>query len=127
MSRSKFTPEIRGALVERTAAGVSLADSCRAVGLRLNTVKGWLSRGRQERDGVYGDFARAIREARKAARDRPTPLDADELAQVVSEMARQGSVQAAKLRWEMLRSEGVPEAQQGDILDEFEAKRRSRE
>jgi len=30
-------------------------------------------------------------------------MDADELAKVVSEMARKGSVQAAKLRWEMAR------------------------
>jgi hypothetical protein len=92
MSASKFTPEVRSALVERTAAGVSLADSCRAESLRLNTVKGWLSRGRQEPEGVYGDFARAIGEARKAARDRPTPMDWEELSRVVSQMVRQGSV-----------------------------------
>jgi hypothetical protein len=28
MSASKFTPENRGSLIERTASGVSLADSC---------------------------------------------------------------------------------------------------
>ena len=30
MSASKFTPEIRGALLERIAAGVSLGDAARA-------------------------------------------------------------------------------------------------
>ena len=83
MSRFKFTPEVRNGLVERTAEGVSLADACRAESLRLNTVKGWLRRGRPQ-------------------------------------MARKGSVQAAKLRWEMFRSEDVPEAEHGDILDERE-------
>jgi transposase-like protein len=95
MSASRFTPEVRSALVEHTAEGLPLADACRVEGLRLNTVKGWLQRGRQEREGPYAHFDRAIREARKAARDRPTPMDADELPRVVSEKARKGSVQAA--------------------------------
>jgi hypothetical protein len=50
----------------------------------------------------------------------------EELARVVSQMARKGSVQAAKLRWEMLRPEDGQEHVQSDILDELEAKRRSR-
>jgi hypothetical protein len=32
VSTSKFTPEHRGGLIERTGAGVSLADACRAEG-----------------------------------------------------------------------------------------------
>jgi transposase len=126
MSASKFTPETRGALLERVAAGVSLRDACRAVGLRDGTVKGWLARGRQEGSGPYSEFAEAIDQARQAAKDRPQPMDADELAQVVSEMARNGSVQAAKLRWEMLRASEGGERAPGDILDELEARRRSR-
>jgi hypothetical protein len=126
MSATKFTPEHRGGLIERTGAGVPLADACRAEGLRLNTVKSWLQRGRRESKGPYAEFAQAIEEARQAARDRPSQMDEDELARVVSQMARSGSVQAAKLRWEMLRSEEGQEHGQGDILDELEAKRRSR-
>ena len=127
MSASKFTRQIRGALVERTASGVSLADACRAEGLRLNTVKAWLTRGRQESEGPYAEFAQAIEEARQAARDRPSPTDEEELVRVVSRMARSGSVQAAKLRWEMLRSRSADvAAPRGDILDELEAHRRSR-
>jgi hypothetical protein len=80
MSASKFTPEVRSALVERTAAGVSLVDACRAEGLRLNTVKAWLSRGRQEPEGVYVDFARAIDEARHAAKAPPEPMSGEEFA-----------------------------------------------
>jgi hypothetical protein len=126
MSASKFTPEIRRALVGRTAASVSLADACRAEGVRLNTVKAWLQRGRRESQGPYAEFAQAIEKARHTAGNRPSPMDEQELAGVVSQMARHGSVQAAKLRWEMLRSEEGQEHGQSDILDELEAKRRSR-
>ncbi len=45
------------------------------------------------------EIVRAIGEAREIARNRPAPMDGEELARVVSEVARNGSVQAAKLRW----------------------------
>lgn len=124
MSASKFTPETQGALTERTAAGVSLSDACRAVGVREATVKGWISRGRREPGGEYGKFVEALEEARAVARARPGPMDADELAQVVSNMARAGSVQAARLRWEMLRTEGGDEdSGPADEFDELKARR----
>jgi hypothetical protein len=88
VSASKFTPEVRGALIERTGLGLSLADACRSVGVREATVKGWLTRGRREGSGDYAEFVAAIERAREAARERPDPMDADELARVVSEMAR---------------------------------------
>jgi transposase len=104
VSASKFTPEIRGALIERTAAGVSLPDACRAVGVREGTVKSWLTRGRREGSGAYAEFAQQIEQAREAVRSRPESMDEDELRQRVSEMVRGGSVQGAKLYWEMLRA-----------------------
>jgi DNA-directed RNA polymerase specialized sigma24 family protein len=58
MTASKFTPEHRQGLLERTAQGVALADACRVEGLRLNTVKSWLHRGRQEDEGPYADATR---------------------------------------------------------------------
>lgn len=102
MAASKFTPETRGALLERFAAGVSLRDACRAIELREGTVKGWLTRGRREDSGAYAEFAAAVEAAREEAAARPEPMDADELARAVSQMVRGGSVAAAKLRWEML-------------------------
>jgi hypothetical protein len=119
VSASKFTPEVRRALVERTAQSLSLADACRSEGLRLNTVKGWLRRGRREDSGPYADFAQAIEQARARSASRPEPMDADELAQVVSQMARKGSVQAAKLRWEMLRAPDAERPERGDEFDEL--------
>ena len=92
MSASKFTAETRGALVERTAAGVSLPDACRALELREQTVKSWLQRGRQESNGPFAEFVAAIEDARVASAARPGPMDAAELACVVSQAARAGSV-----------------------------------
>lgn len=127
---AKFTPETRGGLLERTAAGVSMVDACRSLGLREKTVAGWLTRGRGEASGEYAEFARAIDQAREDARSRPEPMDEDELARVVSEMARKGSVSAAKLRWEMLRAPRLDGAEGGDAdgdplaeLDELARKR----
>jgi hypothetical protein len=127
LSASKFSPETRGALIERIATGVSLRDACRVLGLREKTVKSWLTRGRREGAGEYADFANAMEEAREAAKRRAEPMDADELARVVSKMARAGSVQAAKLRWEMLRSNpGKPAAAPVDEFDELKARRAAR-
>jgi transposase len=130
VSASKFTAEARGALLERIAAGVSMRDAARAVGIREKTVKGWLTRGRREETGDYADFAAAVEEVRAAAKERAEPMDGDELAQVVSGMARAGSVQAAKLRWEMLRAPGEAEEKaEADPLaevDELARRRRAR-
>jgi hypothetical protein len=125
LSVSKFTPENRGSLIERTAAGVSLPDAARATGIREATVKSWLTKGRRESSGEYAEFAAAIDRARESARSRPEPMDADELARVVSEMARKGSVTAAKLRWEMLRSTDEEDASEPvDEFDELRLRRR---
>jgi hypothetical protein len=126
MSASKFTPRAPQGLARAHRTGVSLADACRAEGLRVNTVKSWLHRGRQEGEGPYADFARAIDEARHAAKAQPGSMGADELARVVSEMARKGSVQAAKLRWEMLRAPNGQEAPDADEFDELKARRARR-
>lgn len=51
------------------------------------------------------------------ARARPAPMGEDELAAVVSELARAGSVQAAKLRWEMLRATIAAEDQADPLVE----------
>ena len=68
MSATRFVPEVRSALIESTAAGVSLADAANAANVRPKTVKDWLTRGRREDDGPYRDFARAIDEARQVSK-----------------------------------------------------------
>jgi hypothetical protein len=123
---SRFTPEARTAILARVELGVSFNEAAQASGIAVKTAKGWLARGRKEKVGDYADFARAIDEARHAAIDPPRADDRRGARPGGSQMARKGSVQAGKLRWEMLRSEEVPDQAKGDIIDELEAKRPSR-
>lgn len=105
---ASYTPEARGkvmaAITARVELGVSLADAAVAEDARPETVRGWLRRGRRDPEGPYADFAAAVNRAREEASNRLEPMDADELGRVVSDMVRGGSVQAAKLLWEMLRA-----------------------
>jgi hypothetical protein len=114
-----YTPEVRGkvmaSITTRVELGVSLADAAVAESARPETVRGWLRRGRRENAGPYADFAAGIDQARSEAESRPEPMDADELAHVVSEQARKGSVQAMKLRWEMLRA---PDPEREGVKDD---------
>ncbi len=130
MPQSKFTPETRGALLERFAVGCSLRDATSAVGINETTVKRWLQRGRKGKSGAYVEFVQAVEQARDEAKKRPQPMDDEELARVVSNAARKGNTQAMKLRWEMLevlRKDGDESDQPADplsVLDEL-AKRRT--
>jgi transposase len=113
---SKFTPENRDGLLELLADGLSLKDACREVGLREKTVKGWLTRGRQEEGTDYAEFAAAVDSAREEAEQKEQPLDEEELMLVASRAAKKGSVAAMKLVYEMLR------AKKGDSGGESEGK-----
>lgn len=126
MAVSLFTPEIRGALLERFAAGCSLPDAGHDVGVSEKTLKHWLTRGRKDGSGEYAEFAAAVDAARADVAARPAPMDEAELAHVVSAAARKGNTQAMKLRWEMLRSvvqEDVAEADPLAALDELASRR----
>lgn len=128
MSASAFTPEARGALLERTAAGVSLPDACRASGVRLNTVKSWITRGRRDQAGPYTEWVTDLDAARERAAARPDPLTDAELRRHVSDMVRAGSVAAAKLYWQILSADQVEEvtARDDDPLAELDELARAR-
>jgi hypothetical protein len=126
MSASRFTPENRGALIERTAAGVSLLDAARAVGVREATVKSWVTRGRREREGDYAEFVAALDAARDEARGRPGPLTREEFELRLAEAVRGGSVQAMK-RWAELHLAGEDAPQESpDEFDELKSRRATR-
>ena len=130
MTATKFTPDMRGALLERFAAGCSLPDAASACDLNPTTLKGWLARGRKEKATEYAEFAQAVDEAREGYKNRPVPMDEDELVRVVSESARKGNTTAMKLRWEMLNSRKQEEAEKPsnpmEALDELAERRAAR-
>jgi hypothetical protein len=119
VSGSQFTEEVRAGLLARLELGVPFADAALAAGVRPETARSWLTRGRREGDGPYGEFAQAVDEAREVAGSRPVPMDEVKLAEVVSGLARTGSVQAAKLRWQMLRAERTGPLE-GDVMDHLD-------
>lgn len=126
MAATMFTPEVRTTLIDAFTAGLSVRDAARVGGIAEKTLKRWITRGRREEEGAFADFVARIEDAREYARNRPEPADADELAILVSEAARAGSVPAMKLRWEMLSRAGDEPAPAIGSLDELAERRLAR-
>ena len=80
--RVQVHPEVRGALIERFAAGVSTER--REPRPSAQDGQGLAHPWSAEGEGEYADFAEAVERAREAARERPGPMNEDELARVVS-------------------------------------------
>ncbi len=96
--------ETREALVGAIRDGASIADASAGVGVSCATVRRWLTSGRREPDGVYGEFAQsvdAIRgERRELHRELDGPLTVEEAERVLAKLVRRGSVPALKLWFE---------------------------
>jgi hypothetical protein len=121
----KCSEGVREALV----AGVSGEDAARQHRIAARTVERWLARGRQDPESKYGPFAESVDRARAERELSPPderPADPGELRLLVSKAARKGNVQAMRLLWEVHQAQDGDDRHQGDILDELEAKRRSR-
>ena len=109
------------AVTEHLAAGCTLREAAEASGLRFETVRTWLKRGRKEDSGAYADFADQVDEARERAARRP--LDRDEWEELVGQAARKGSVAALKLWHEVHRDDPAEDDEEPgelDILDELD-------
>lgn len=105
MAATKFTPEMRSALLDRIERGASIPDAAAAEALHESTLKGWLARGREESEGDYAEFAEGIEAARSAYREQlERPMDREELEREVWKAVRAGSVAAMKLAWEILKA-----------------------
>jgi transposase-like protein len=116
-------------VLKALVAGVSVADTARQHRIASRTIDRWLARGRQDPGSKYGPFAEAVDRAR-AHRELPPPgerpADPSELRILISKAARKGNVQAMRLLWEVHQAEDGDDRHRGDILDELEARRRSR-
>ncbi len=122
VSASRFT-ELSDLLIELVSEGLSLTDACREAEVPVDTVRGWLKRGRREESGPYARFAREIDEAR-AFEPPPGSLSEDELLEFVVRATKKGSVPAARLWWEILRAkERPPRADSLSAVDELAARR----
>lgn len=119
MAASKFTVEVRAALIERFAAGCSVADAARDGGVREKTLKTWLTRGRRGDSPAHVEFVERVDKARADSERRVSgAMDRAELLCVASRSARAGSVAAMKLVWDMV---GKQPAQANDGKSEFDS------
>ena len=82
----------------RPPPGVSLSDAAKATDVRLNTVKDWLKKGRRDPQGAYGEFARAIDEARQDAQENQGAMSREEFDVHLAKAIRRGSVTAMNSR-----------------------------
>ena len=64
---TRFTREARLELLEAIRGGLTLVDACETTGLAVDTVKGWLKRGRRESETEYAVFVEAVDRAREDA------------------------------------------------------------
>ena len=104
---SKFTPETRERILARLELGVSYRDAAAAAGIRPETARSWLTRGRRQGSGDYHDFAQAVEQAR-ASRDSQPAMSSEEFREHLEAAVRGGSVQAMKLWSDIHAAEDTP-------------------
>jgi hypothetical protein len=88
------------------ANGLTLSEAAEQAEVSARSVKCWIARGRDvatETDQPFGDFAVAVEAIRTAYTCRAIKLTEEGLRRVVSHAARNGSVRAMRLWWEMTR------------------------
>lgn len=114
MAVSKFNAETTTAILESVRLGVTTHDAARAAGVSRRTIGTWITKGNKGVDG-YVKFVADLKAAREKARTRVEPMSEAEHRLVVSESARNGSVQAMKLYDEMLQRDKAPDEPRKDV------------
>lgn len=106
----------REGLLASVRAGLTVDEAARLAGVRVNTVRSWLSRGRKAPEGPYGRFAAEIDASRELKRlpARSELLTRDELEGLLAEKVRAGSVPAMRLWVDLHRAE----FEQGEKVDD---------
>jgi len=112
--RSRFTPEVRDAVLQALSAGLTLAAAADGAGLPAQTLKNWLVQGRGEVGTPHAEFALAADAAREAA-GREVMSDAEFLG-CVARAVRKGSVPAMVL-WRAIRAEERDEVEDAPLDD----------
>ena len=107
-------------LCDAIESGATIEDACRAQDVKVATIRTWLSKGRAEPSGRYGDFAAKI-DAGRAAQVVPSSTDGltrAEWEELIAKAARAGSVPAMKLWSDTHHDE--PDAVPADPFREFD-------
>lgn len=109
------------AVVDSIRAGASQREAARRHGIAPRTVSSWVTKGRRDPSGPFGEFVAAldeIHESRCHLSDDEGPIwSIAELKKLVWKAVEAGSVQAAKLYWEMLAWEKVREPKADPFAD----------
>lgn len=112
-------------------AGATIAEAAQQAEAAESTVKRWLTDGRREPNGPYGNFSFAIdfiREVRDNRDSSDQPVDDAEVQLHLSRAIRNGSVQAMKVWVDAYRKRGDEDEKPADPLsglDELAARRAS--
>jgi hypothetical protein len=97
--------DVGEAVADDLVARLTEAEAAQKHRVAPRTIRHWLTRGRRDRHGPYGEWARRVDRSR-AERVLPPeaehPLDREELLLVVSRSARRGNVQAMRLMADLL-------------------------
>ena len=67
-----LTPELQDKVVRLLRAGVFRQTACEHLGISDRTMADWCKRGRDEEEGIYAEFLRAVKEAQTEAEIRNT-------------------------------------------------------
>jgi hypothetical protein len=65
--------DVSGRIMDEVAAGATLLDASDRAGVPVNTARGWVTRGRRDPDGPYGEFVATL----AAAKTPDAGLDED--------------------------------------------------
>lgn len=86
--------------------GLALVDAAREADVAQRTAERWLTKGRRDPEGKYGQFAAQV-DALRADRQISDgqPMDEEEFKACVAAAARKGSVPAMKIAWQILLDE----------------------
>jgi len=96
--KSRFTPQVRGAIVQGVRGGLSIAEAAERAAVAPKTVAHWVSRGRAEAAGTaHADFASSVDAAREAA--ATAGMTEGEFRAHLAAAVRRGSVAALRLWW----------------------------
>ncbi len=129
MSRQSLFEDHSEVVLDLIREGASIPDDARQVDIGAPTIKGWISRGRDDPKSKYGGFSHAVDAAltkRKLPANGDRPADRDELLLLASRASRAGNVTAMRLLSELISPDSGEAVDELTEFDELARKRQAR-